>query len=271
MTVEVVGPLFPLPSTLPPELLERCQAILRGAGSALLNNAERRKRLRDVLLCLCDSHSALQEQPSLQRRQQNAESDRKWATALDNWSYIPPDLQNTTIADPLVDAIYDYLDRQHAASPLQGRRLAILRQRNPLHASDTSRLVIGVVPPHAQPGDICVALLPSLSLYVVREEPQPTPAWEQSVLQKAEAIKAYERVGPDGPNHHNSPHHNPLFFMRGLPTSARGWKPFKPTSVGTWARLVGECFPSRFTSTWFRPSTEPERLPLLSNHVVAIL
>jgi hypothetical protein len=234
MTVEHIGPFFPPIEALSPKMrtlfLQVLQAYSRFA------NYERPTLLTKVLIGLF-SEIAKHQGPG-----GGTESAGQRATTLDTWLS-----QSSAMDNPLVHMIRAYLDGSEAPHRLQGRRLALLKQTWMSGSATTFRSVLSVVPYNAQPDDLCVALLPSVSLYLVREEDNPTLASEQQVLQGAQQIKACER------------------------TWANGWETVKPTAVGTWARLVGECFPTTFHLPGLRPEEEIKKLPLFSNHVVAIL
>jgi hypothetical protein len=152
------------------------------------------------------------------------------------------------VDNTILQMIGFYLDDQDEPSPLQGRRLAVL-----------GRMVgqrIGVVPCDARPGDLCLSILPSLSLYIVRREHNVNPAWKQAVLQSAEFVKLRDRI------------QEKARVLRGADEEKEWiqWYSTETLPVDFWGRVLGECFT--------RPSPIPLDLPnqfLLADHIVALL
>ncbi|KAK4120387.1 hypothetical protein N657DRAFT_160905 [Parathielavia appendiculata] len=130
-----------------------------------------------------------------------------------------------------------------------------------------------------RPGAHCIALLPSLFLYVVKEQQrQPELAWERTVLQRAQSLKSW-KMGRDNDDRREARPTSVEQWLRFLKAQGRGkhnddgrqdcfLRKAKPTSVGSWVRLIGECYTVNKS-----PETgeRSDRLLFLSSHVVVIL
>jgi hypothetical protein len=246
--VRAISPVFPPPSSVRPELLHRCRetllSLLKSGGWKAGGVLGQAQHFSVALFSLC---SAIQALPAAQQPEDGDTEPhfskylrKAMVSVLSKWidRHDRRFLQN----DPFLQMVRAYVDGKGAASPLQGRCLALLRDRGE---------AIGVVPCHSRLGDRCVPLLPSLSLYVVRHLDTWDPEWEQLILQKAQSLKAWEQAGPKEWDHSTLRH-------------------AKPISVGYLGRLIGECY----ATTCDQPETDSEmsdRLLLRSNHVVAIM
>jgi hypothetical protein len=243
-TVIAVGPMLPPPSAISPErLLHRCREtllnLLKSGGwkaGGVLGQAQH------FSVALFSLHSASQAPPAAQQPQGgDRESHSKYlrpamVAVLSKWidRHDRGFLQN----DPFLQMVRTYTDGKGATSPLQGRCLALLGGRGQ---------AIGVVPCYTRPGDQCLALLPSRSLYVVRQRRNRDPAWEQAILQRARSLKAWEQ---------------------GPVTRDPSMSGAKLTSVGYVGRLIGECY----ATTCGQPETDSrDRLLLQSDYMVAIV
>ncbi|KAK3292971.1 heterokaryon incompatibility protein-domain-containing protein [Chaetomium fimeti] len=217
-TIQGLSPVFPAPSTISPALRKRCQNSLSRVPLVADGRDHRNVVVggdRNVVAAasrqfyedwaeLCEAIQTSQEP--------NLKSDSLEQFKRGTMEAVSPD-RIRLMSTSLRAMFMSYLEGADSASPLQGRRFAVLAPQPRKH--DT----LAVVPCYARPGDFAAKIFPSLRSYILRQDPGPA-VWSQAMLQRVNCLEV-RGVG--------------LYNGRTYMSSSYG-------QIDARHRLVGECF-----------------------------
>lgn len=193
LAIQWLSPVFPAPSAIPSFLRERC---LRG-----LLRVQREKEARFVWESAADADLFWMSWAELCEAIPTAQDPNLRPDGLTRLKQCLMQYMDSRSFMPhgLGEMMLSYLGGADGASPLQGRRLAVMVESNK-KPGGYGGWVLAVLPCHARDGDIAVDLFPSLRVYLLRQDPGPfsdgtgsgTAAWSREMLEEAESL-SYSR------------------------------------------------------------------------------